>query len=542
MFLNSIRWRLQLWHGLLLIVVLAGFGLTAYQLQRINQLKRIDQELQRRMAAVTGMIRRPGEGVGRPPLERMPLTPRPAVQPLPPPGRNDGAERLDRRNHLPEREGQGDVEPNGPVPGGAELPRAPFEGQPRVGPEPPLGPDFALRNPLPPAPIQRRLSPEELNLFEGSATNAYYYVVWARDGWLLSRSDSAPQDIPQPPRGTDVNETRVRGARREMFRYMPPGECLLVGKDVERDLAELRGFAGLLLAAGGAVLVVGLAGGWWLSTRAIRPIDDISATALKISSGDLSLRIPAADTDNELDQLASVLNSTFARLEAAFGQQARFTSDAAHELRTPVSVMLTQTQSALTRERAAAEYRETVEACQRAAQRMRGLIESLLELASLDAGQEPLKRARFDLAQTAAECLELVRPLAAERRITLHADLAAAECLGDADRVALVITNLLTNAVFYNRDGGEVRISTRSDGGTVTLCVSDTGQGVCTEDLPHVFERFWRADPSRSRAQGRTGLGLAIAKSIVELHSGSIEAASELGKGSTFTVRLPGTS
>src|SRR5207249_8616527 len=112
----------------------------------------------------------------------------------------------------------------------------------------------------------------------------------------------------------------------------------------------------------------------------------------------------------------SVLNSTFARLEANFAQQARFTSDAAHELRTPVSVMLTQTQSALTRERPAPEYRETLEACQRAAQRMRRLIESLLELARLDAGQEKLKHAPLDLAHTAADCVELVRPLAAERR------------------------------------------------------------------------------------------------------------------------------
>src|SRR5207245_2533484 len=123
--------------------------------------------------------------------------------------------------------------------------------------------------------------------------------------------------------------------------------------------------------------------------RAIRPIKEISATASRISGGDLSQRIPADDTDNELGQLANVLNSTFARLESIFAQQARFTADAAHELRTPVSVMLTQTQSALTRDREAVEYRETVEACQRAAQRMRRLIESLLELARLDADQEP---------------------------------------------------------------------------------------------------------------------------------------------------------
>ena len=202
-------------------------------------------------------------------------------------------------------------------------------------------------------------------------------------------------------------------------------------------------------------------------------------------------------------------------------------------------MLLTQTQSALTRERPAAEYREAVEACQRAAQRMRGLIESLLELASLDAEHQPLKRAPFDLSQTAAECLELVRPLAAERGVTLQSALPSTECIGDSERVALVITNLLTNAIYYNKDQGEIRISVKQDRGGVTLAVADTGLGISAEDLPHVFERFWRADPSRSRANGRTGLGLAIAKSIVEAHGGSIEAVSELNKGSTFTVRLP---
>ena len=573
MFLNSIRWRLQLWHGLLLVLVLTGFGLTAYQLQRANQFKRIDQELQRRMVVIGGVLRRPAEVRPRPPLDRLPPPSRPPDDRFVPPGRTQGLEQLDRRPSLPphldllpqgeggassapqnpsarpdeatgrlsplsQGEGQGEGEPILRAPEGVELPKAPFQGPPPLNPGRPQVPDGSARDLLPYAPLPRRLSPQELSLFEGPATNVFYYAVWTRDGRLLARSESAPLGSYQPSRSTQPDEARMRGTLREMFRYTPPGECLLVGKDINRELAELRRFAGLLLGAGGTVLVFGLAGGWWLSTRAIRPISDISATALKISSGDLSLRIPAADTDNELGQLAGVLNSTFARLEAAFQQQARFTSDAAHELRTPVSVMLTQTQSALTRERPAAEYREALEACQREAQRMRGLIESLLELAWLDAGQEPATLAPFHLPQTATACLELVRPLAAGRGITFHTDLAATDCVGDSDRVALVITNLLTNAIYYNRDRGEIRISVKQDRGAETLIVADTGQGISADDLPHVFERFWRADTSRSRASGRTGLGLAIAKSIVEAHGGSIEAVSELGKGSTFTVHL----
>jgi heavy metal sensor kinase len=287
------------------------------------------------------------------------------------------------------------------------------------------------------------------------------------------------------------------------------------------------------------ILLLGLAGGWWLASRAMAPIKAISHTALKISAGDLSQRINSAETKSELGQLASVLNSTFGRLESAFTQQQQFTSDAAHELRTPVSVMLTQAQTSLTRERSAAEYRETVEACQRSAQRMRRLIESLLELARLDAGQETMKRSRFDAARVTADCVEQILPLAANRGIVVETDISSAPCQGDSERFGQVVTNLLTNAVHYNRDAGEVRVSTRREAEFVVLEVADRGLGIEPEHLPNIFRRFYRADPARTASQGRSGLGLAISKAIVEAHAGTIEVISEVGKGTTFRVRLP---
>jgi two-component system, OmpR family, sensor kinase len=301
----------------------------------------------------------------------------------------------------------------------------------------------------------------------------------------------------------------------------------------------LNGTAWLLTGIGAAVLLLGIAGGGWIATRAIRPIEDISSTAVKISAGDLSLRIDIGDTETELGRLAGVLNSTFTRLDAAFSQQSRFTSDAAHELRTPVAVILTQTQAALSRERTAVEFRKTVEACQRAAQRMRRLIESLLELARLDAGQEPMQRVRFDLSETIRDCVELIRPLADERKITIHCNLPMFQCDGDPDRLAQVITNLLTNAIQYNEKEGRVQVGVTAEKGMAVLTVADTGQGIPTDDLPHIFDRFYRVDKSRSGSAGRTGLGLAISKAIVAAHSGNIEATSQLGVGTTFTVRLP---
>jgi heavy metal sensor kinase len=305
------------------------------------------------------------------------------------------------------------------------------------------------------------------------------------------------------------------------------------------DLASMRRLAFWLVIAGAAVLGLGLAGGWWVASRAIRPIEDISATAAKIAAGDLSQRISLTDTENELGHLAGVLNSTFARLESAFNNQARFTSDASHELRTPVSTILLQTQTALSRERPSSEYQETLEACQRAAQRMRQLIESLLALARLDAGQELLRRDECDLSAIVGRSIELIRPLATCRGITIQIALSKALCRGDATRLAQVSDNLLSNAVDYNQEGGEIRISTENAQGIVTLIVTNTGAGIAAEDLPHIFERFYRADKVRTGKGGHSGLGLAITKAIVQAHGGDISVRSEPAGRTTITVRLP---
>jgi heavy metal sensor kinase len=324
---------------------------------------------------------------------------------------------------------------------------------------------------------------------------------------------------------------------RETADVLPSGEMIRVGCSITPELKELHRTALKLASIGGIILFFGLAGGWWIVSRSLRPVVAISAAAAKISAGDLSQRINVAEAESELGQLAAVLNSTFARLEAAFAQQQQFTSDAAHELRTPVSVMLTQAQTALNRERTAPEYRETVEACQRAAQRMRRLIESLLALARLDAGQEPMKRLNFDLSKTACDSVELIRPLADERGVKILCDLPPLECTGDSERLAQVVINLLTNAIQYNRPHGEVRVRLESQNNMAVLTVSDTGAGIAAEDLPRVFERFYRADKSRST--GGNGLGLAISKAVVEAHGGTIEVSSAENTGTTFTVRLP---
>ncbi len=509
MFTRSIRWRLQLWQAFLLVCVLTGFGVTAYQLQRRNQLDQLDDELERRVAALTADVR------GLPPVGQPPG--HPPFAPGEPPGR--GGPGADATRGLP--------------PAGRRFPPPPREaGEPR---------DFrdGFMEFLEAREV--RFSPATLSLFSETGTNDYYFVVWSPGGKILKRSTNAPTDLARParPGGPTAVRARMRDLRREAFQFTELGDCVLAGRSILADLQTGRRFAVWLVGAGSVVLGLGLGGGWWLAGRTLRPLEHISAAAGRISAGNLSERINVADTDSELGRLAAVLNSTFARLEAAFAQQKQFTADASHELRTPIAVLISDTQTTLARDRSAAEYRETVAACLDTAQQMKRLTQSLLELARYDAGQETLERCRFDLAEQTRACVELVRPLARPRKLQIQSDLAPVEALGDPDRLSRVLLNLLTNAIDHNREGGEVRVSTRAEPGAAVVIVADTGHGIAAEDLPHVFARFYRADKARARAEGHSGLGLAICKAIVDAHGGSIDLASQPGAGTAVTIRLP---
>ncbi|HEX4590234.1 MAG TPA: ATP-binding protein, partial [Gemmataceae bacterium] len=301
----------------------------------------------------------------------------------------------------------------------------------------------------------------------------------------------------------------------------------------------LNRFAWQLAAAGAAVLAVGLAGGWLASARILRPLARISRTASAISATNLSERIDTGKVDRELEDLARVLNATFDRLEAAFERQARFTADASHELRTPLTVLRSQTQLALSRPRSAEEYRKTIDECLRATERMTALVEGLLTLARADAGKLDLRHEPVDLKRVTAEAVTQLRPLADSSGVTVVADLAPAEVNGDAVRLGQVATNLVANAIRYNRPGGRVLVKLAIQDGYAALTVEDTGYGIPEADRPHIFERFYRVSKDRSRTSGGSGLGLAISKSIVEAHGGKIGFKSVVEKGTTFQVGLP---
>jgi len=397
-------------------------------------------------------------------------------------------------------------------------------------------PDFEL-----PAALTKRFEPNE--------PESDYYVIWDREGRVLASSNVRfAAGVPYPgvrphlsvrPHPPGPPQIRKRGEFREAYINGPRWTRILVGTSVRPTEIELRHFAFSLTAIGAGVLAAGLVGGWLVSLRAVRPIRAITEVAQEISASNLSRRIPVAEVQSELGSLAVVLNEMIDRLEAAFQQQVRFTADASHELRTPLSVIHTHVQLALSRERTADEYRRTIETCRRASSRMKDLVDSLLLLAGADAGRLTLNRQLADLRGVVENCTAMVAPLAEAKDVVIETDLHPAELSVDVSRITQVTTNLLTNAIRYNRKGGRVEIRLDVDGPVVVLAVSDTGLGIPLENQPHIFERFYRVDKARSREEGGSGLGLAICKTIVEAHGGTISFRSKPGQGTTFEVRLP---
>jgi heavy metal sensor kinase len=363
-----------------------------------------------------------------------------------------------------------------------------------------------------------------------------YFTVWRSDGTVLKTVGGSTDDPPAAMPGRPTFGRR--GANRELAIRGPSATTILVGRPADAVDRDLTAFAWQLAGTGAAVLLVGLAGGWLISRRIFRPIATIAETASRISADNLSERIDTQSVDRELADLARVLNATFRRLESAFDRQARFTGDASHELRTPLAVVRSQAELTLSRERSPAEYREALQTCLRAAERMTDLVDGLLTLARADAGKSAV-REPVGLDRVVADAVELCRPLAELNSIRLTTDLAPVTVPGDASALGRVVGNLVTNAIRYNRPGGEVHVTLERDGPRAVLTVRDTGEGIPEEHRAQLFERFYRADKARSRTTGGSGLGLAIAKAVAEAHGGTIGFESTVGKGSTFWVRIP---
>lgn len=297
----------------------------------------------------------------------------------------------------------------------------------------------------------------------------------------------------------------------------------------------------VLLVACPLLIVLALLVGYSITRRAFLPIEEIRQTAAAIGAGgDLSRRIPTGRTQGEILHLAETFNEMFERLETSFENERRFTSDASHELRTPAAVITSQAEYALLPDATAEEQREGLEIILGQARKMSSLISELLTLARADSGRQQLSLVPLDFSMLAVTAAEACADAASARGIRLLTDVAPALMVeGDQASLVRALLNLLENAVQYGREGGFVKLALFARDGFAVCQVSDDGIGIAKEDLERIWQRFYRADPSRNPSGSNTGLGLSMVKWIAEAHRGSVGVESAPGKGSCFTVRIP---
>ncbi len=298
-------------------------------------------------------------------------------------------------------------------------------------------------------------------------------------------------------------------------------------------------FTQLLLALPLLLLLAGL-GGFFLAGRALHPIDRIARTTQAIGAHDLTKRIDYRGPADEIGRLATTVDRMLDRLQAGFARERRFTADAAHELRTPLAALKGRIGVTLARARDPEEYEHVLRELEGQVDRLIHLSTDLLFLARLEQRGVRREPESLDVSALLESVAEQLRPLAEARSVLLCEEIPAGLALaGDVDHLIRLFLNLLDNAIKYTPPGGRVTMRAWGDGTAVRVAIGDTGPGIAPEHLPRIFERFYRADADRSRAEGGTGLGLAMAQEIARQHGGGIEVASAVGQGTTFTVVLP---
>jgi heavy metal sensor kinase len=316
---------------------------------------------------------------------------------------------------------------------------------------------------------------------------------------------------------------------------------ILTGVPTEDVVETIQVFRSYLLMFAPLLFVLAAGGGYWLSRRALSPVDALVRTAREISGANLSSRLQKLETGDELQRLSDTLNQMLERIETAFLRVTEFTADASHELRTPISLIRTEAELALRRSRGEDEYKEALRQILLDAECTTALIEELLALARADAGREALHMQPVNLGQTLTRVVEGWRHVATIRNLTFSAtfDAPDAYVLGDEGALRRLMDILLDNAFKYTSSPGSVHLSVEEQASGVVIKVEDSGAGIAEEEQDKIFQRFYRVDKARSRSQGGAGLGLAIAQWIVTQHRGAIGVKSRLGEGSVFRVELP---
>lgn len=322
------------------------------------------------------------------------------------------------------------------------------------------------------------------------------------------------------------------------------GEDYLIeaGMPVGELNSTLKGLFASLLIGLPFVVLVASAGGYLLVRRALVPVDDIRSTAMKITFGNLSQRLPVAATGDSIEQLSLSLNQMLERLETAYTQLSRFSMDASHELRTPLAIMKAELESLLTEKsvRKDGELEARISSMLEEAERLSHIVESLFSISMLDGGEARTVTERVDLTELVRSTAEQMLLLAEDKSITVDMKLRGLLWVNaDSARLKQVIVNVLDNAIKYTPEHGSITVETDKMEMLAVVKVTDTGIGIPAEALPHVFERFYRADKVRSRVLGGAGLGLSIVRSICLAHGGNAKISSIEGRGTTCCIELP---
>ncbi|MDZ8118318.1 sensor histidine kinase [Pontiella agarivorans] len=470
---RSIRWMLIMWNMLLLAAVLITLLFLHYHLQRTSAINRIDATLQSTLIEVLPTV-------------------------APPDARRTGFQsRFDR---------------------------------------PP--PDHELPNLGPQNDEVSMLETETQQFLEQLPDDNLYLMAWDPEGRLTHHIGQTPEvQYTDYEQLTEDRMYIVRQGARELVTRHPTGALVVIGKPLDEVSRQLRNLRGYLILIGGGIFLLGFGGGRIMIGRALKPIREISRTAEEISAGAHSRRIELADAPKELESLAGTLNRSFDHLDAAIENQKRFSADASHELRTPIAVVLAQTQAGLKKVRTPAEYQLILEACLRAGTRMKSMADSLLDLTRIDGKEAPLNKTVQSLNNIVFQTVEDAAFLSDLHPVDFHSVETSLNADVDETRIQQILMNLIRNAILHNPDGCPIHVALTPRNGFAEITISDEGSGIPEDSLARIFERFYRADQSRSREQGGAGLGLSIVKSLVEAHGGKIDVHND--GGAVFTIRIP---
>jgi heavy metal sensor kinase len=385
---------------------------------------------------------------------------------------------------------------------------------------------------------------------QSAGTGKVFLRLLTSDGKELVSSDLGPWQgigisgiaLKQVTQDEPVFETfKLPGGEhsaRVIYGMTGPGMVLQIGRSLKDDEEILEDFRQTFRTAIAIVLTLVALGGWLVAQQALSGVKKVTQTAMAISQGAMEKRVPLTGRGDEIDRLSQTFNNMLERIQFLITEMKEVTDNIAHDLKSPLTRMRGLAEVTITTGRSLDEYRSmaasTVEECDR----LLGMINTMLEISEFEAGVASLSITKVDISRLVEEACDLFQPLAEDRGLVIKTKTTPQLFLsGDKSKLQGVVTNLLDNAIKYTTAGGTITVSAEEEEKKVNISFHDTGIGIAAHDIPHIFDRFYRADKSRS--EPGAGLGLSLVLAIVQAHGGNIQVNSSPGAGSTFTIVLP---